>query len=125
MFKNRFLLMLGIISLVLVSFAISSFRASDALSKREAAWNLAARRSHDPAAASAYLDAIMKRQAAWDYAERRTDAAAPAGAYSAAIMKRQAVWDYAERRTDAAAPAGVYSGAEVDLTDYYFRHLSQ
>jgi hypothetical protein len=129
MFKNRFLLVLGLISLMLVSLAISSFRNNASLSEREAAWVIAERRTD--AAAPAVVDSISisKRQAAWDFADRHTDW------NWSAISEREAAWSLAERHVDGAAPAGVYldyaqrhpelsaTAASIDLTDYYFRHI--
>jgi hypothetical protein len=72
MIKNRFLIVLGIIAIVLISLAISSFRGNDALSQREAAWNFAERHTDWT------RSAISERDAAWALAAHRTDASVPA-----------------------------------------------
>jgi len=109
MFKSRFLLVLGITSLVLVSLAISSFRSHASLSNREAASDFA------------------QRHLNWTWS-----AAVPAGAYSDYYERHpelnglsslgQAASDYAQRHPELSALAAPVS---IDLTDYYFRHLSK
>ena len=127
MFKSRFLLVLGIISLVLVSLAISSFRNNATLSNRDAASDFAQRHSNwswsAVAPAAAYSDYAQRHpelsnlsaQGASDYYERhpnRTSLAVQVPDTSDYFLR------HPELNTSAAA-------VSIDLTDYYFRHLSK
>ena len=129
MFKNRFLLSLGIVSLVLVSLAISSFRNNASLSNRDAANDFAQRHSNwswsAVAPAAAYSDYSQRHpelsnltalgQGASDYYERHANQKNP-------LVQERDNSDYFLRHPELSASAATVS---IDLTDYYFRHLSK
>jgi hypothetical protein len=127
MFKSRFLLGLGIISLVLVSLAISSFRTNASLSNRDAASDFALRHSNwswsaaaSPVAYSDYAQrhpelSNLAAQGASDYYERHPN-------QTNLVVRGPDTSDYALRHPEFSVSA---AAASIDLTDYYFRHLGQ
>ena len=127
MFKSRFLLVLGIVSFVLVSLAISSFRNNASLSNREAAGDFAQRHSNwswsAVAPAPAYSDYAQRHpelsnlaaQGASDYYERHPN-------QTNLAIQGPDTSDYALRHPELSASVAAVS---IDLTDYYFRHLSK
>jgi|GEM_PF-1512769 len=133
MFKNRFLLILGVISLVLVTMAVAYPQSDASLAadqtdsdfhQRHPDWTWTVK---DPNAAIAVTGAsafpdyfrrhpelsvspILGRDAS-DYFQRHTELITPS------ILGREAS-DYFMRHPEVTASAEV----SVDLTDYYFRH---
>jgi hypothetical protein len=109
-FKNRFLLVLSIVSLLLVSMAISSFRSN-------------APSSTGIAAASDFY----QRHPDWTWAIPAAEVAAPSDYFQrhpeltvAAILGLDAS-DYFQRHPESIAPAEI----SADMTDYYFRQQAQ
>jgi len=127
MFKSRFLLVLGIVSLILVSLAISSFRNNASLSNRDAASDFALRHSNwswsAVAPAAVYSDYAQRHpelsnlaaQGASDYYERHPN-------QTNLAVQGLVTSDYALRHPELSTSAVAVS---IDLTDYYFRHLSK
>jgi len=124
MFKNRFLLVISVISLVIVSLAISSFRTNAPLSNRTDASDFYQRHPDWTGSSSApvavYPDyfqrhpelvaASVSGAGASDYFERHPELVKPV------IVERD---DYFQRHPELIVKAG----AAVDLSDYYFRHI--
>lgn len=93
MFKNRILLVLGIVSLLLVSMVVSSFRSAASTSTTEAASD------------------FHQRHPDWTWSANRQNAIIP-------MTGDAAFPDFHQRHPELSAPAGT----SIDLTDYYFRH---
>jgi hypothetical protein len=108
MFKNRFLLVLGIVSILLVSLAVSSFRTNAFPSNREAASDFYQRHPNWTWSASAPAADYS------DYFQRHPELVQPM------ILERDTS-DYALRHPDLSVSA---AAASLDLTDYYFRHIN-
>ena len=115
MFKNRFLLVLGVISLLSVTMAVSYPRAN-------------ASSTADQAATDFY-----QRHRDWTWAINDQNASIPVTGESAFPDYYQrhrelsvspiiglGASDYFQRHPELIAPAE----ASVDMTDYYFRHLA-
>jgi hypothetical protein len=127
MFKNRFLLVLGIVSLLLVSMAISSFRSKAVSpSNREAASDFYQRHPNWTWSASApaapfpdyfqrhpeLIAASVNGAGASDYFQRHPK-------LTALAIPARDTSDYYLRHPESSAV-----GSSVDLTDYYFRHIN-
>ena len=124
MFKNRFLLVLGVVSLLLISMAISSFRSTAAPVNKEAASDFYQRHPDWTGSSSApvavYPDyfqrhpelvaASVSGAGASDYFERHPELVKPV------IVERD---DYFQRHPELIVKAGT----AADLSDYYFRHI--
>ena len=119
--KNRLLLGLGFISLLLVSLAISSFQVKSALSIVEAASDFHQRHPNWTWAIPAAEVAAPS-----DYFQRHRELTVPAVLGIGAS-------DYFQRHPELVAPASkdltdyyfrqqALKGTGPDLTDYYFRH---
>ena len=110
MFKNRFLLVLSVVSLLLVSMAISSFRSNASSSK-------------DIAAASDFY----QRHPEWAWAIPAAEVAAPSDYFqrhpelTVSLILGVGASDYFQRHPELTASAE----ASADLTDYYFRQQEQ
>lgn len=125
MFKKRFLFVLSIVSLLLVSMAISSFRSSAPPSaKNEAASDFYQRHPDWTWAIAA------PAPAASDYFQRHPELTAPS-------IIGMGASDYLQRHPELIARPAVPTdltdyyfrqqtqiGNESDLTDYYFRHTA-
>ena len=119
--KNRVFLVIGIISLLLASLAVSSFRAAPAPSNIEAASDF-----HQRHPDWTWAIPAAEVAAPSDYFQRHPDLTVPAVVGIGAS-------DYFQRHPELFAPASkdltdYYFRLQVqrrngsDLTDYYFRH---
>ena len=106
--KNRVILLLGVISLLSISMAVSTFRNKSFASNVEETSDFYQRHPYwiwsirGPALASS------------DYFQRHPELSAPA-------TLRLNASDYFQRHSELIAPAEV----SADLTDYHFRQLAQ
>jgi hypothetical protein len=123
MFKNRFLLVLSVVSLLLVSMAISSFRSTATSStNRVAASDFYQRHPN-----WTWAIPVAEVAAPSDYFQRHPELTAPSVIGIGAS-------DYFQRHPELVAPASkdltdyyfrqqAQKGSGSDLTDYYFRHI--
>jgi hypothetical protein len=111
MFKNRFLVVIGVISLLLVTMAVSTPRSNTSSSpdqggsdfyQRHPDWTWTVRNGNavEPSASS-------------DYFQRHPELTVPSGLGLGAS-------DYFQRHPELTLSVG----ASVDMTDYYFRHAA-
>ena len=130
MFKNRFLLVLGVISFLSVTMAVSYPRSSAPLATNQAASDFYQRhpdwtwtvRNANAVGSSAPSDYFQRHPeltvpsviglGASDYFQRHTELIAPS------ILGLDAS-DYFQRHPELTVPS---AGTSVDLTDYFFRH---
>lgn len=108
MLKNRFLLSLSIVSLLLVSMAISSFRSNAPSSTNIAA----ASDFHQRHPHWTWAIPAAKAAAPSDYFQRHPELTKPA-------IVGLGASDYFQRHPEIVAPVS------TDLTDYYFRQQVQ
>ena len=130
MFKNRFLVVIGVISLLLVTMAVSTPRSNASSSpaqsgsdfyQRHPDWTWTVRNGNavGPSASSDYFQRHPELTVpsvlglgASDYFQRHTELTAPS------ILGLGAS-DYFQRHPELSAPVE----RSVDTTDYFFRHL--
>jgi hypothetical protein len=93
MFKNRFILVLGVLSLLLVTMAVSNPFSSASPASREGASD------------------FYQRHPDWTWAVNDQSAIVP-------VTGDAAFPDYYQRHPELRIPVE----ASVDMTDYYFRH---
>jgi len=93
MFKNRFLLMLGVASLLLVTMAVSNPRSNASLAADQGASD------------------FYQRHPDWTWAINDQNVVIPATGDSAFP-------DYFQRHPELSAPVAI----SIDTTDYFFRH---
>jgi hypothetical protein len=105
MFKNRFLLVLGVVSILVVSLSLVSFRTNASRPNREAASDFYQRHPNWTGSSSAPAAVYS------DYYERHPELTIPSVIGSGAS-------DYYERHPELSTAAK----SSVDTTDYYFRH---
>jgi len=113
MFTNRFLVVIGVISLLLVTMAVSSPRSTASPAADQSASDFHQRHPDWTWSVPAAAVVPVTGAAAFpDYFQRHPELTAPS-------LLGQEASDYFQRHPELTAPAE----ASLDTTDYYFRHL--
>ena len=111
MFKNRFVIVIGVISLLLVTMAVSTPRSNTSLNPDQAASDFYQR--HPDWTWTVRPVNGVGNSASSDYFQRHPELTVPS-------VLGLGASDYFQRHPELTLSVG----ASVDMTDYYFRHAA-